>query len=105
MAKPSVDSLEQLFTAVVQELTNAIKNGEANAATLGVATKLLKDNNITAVIEDNSALQEMQKRLAAQQAKREGKHISQVPAPSSPVTEEEKEDAVEAAMNRQKYGA
>lgn len=42
------DPLRDLFDQTVEALLAKIKSGEATAAELAVAVKLLKDNNITA---------------------------------------------------------
>ncbi|MBX6333971.1 hypothetical protein IRY61_01360 [Candidatus Saccharibacteria bacterium] len=51
----STESLETLHELVTQELTKRIRSGEATAADIAQAIKLLKDNGITAIpTEDNS---------------------------------------------------
>jgi len=104
MAKPSVEALEGLFSAVVGELARRIEDDEASAADIANAIKLLKDNSITAVIEDNSAMSEMQKKLTEMRERR-GKKLVAVPEANSPVSTAEAEDAVEFAMNRAAYGS
>jgi hypothetical protein len=66
-----------------------------NAAILGAATKFLKDNDITCVIEDNTALSEMQKKIQERQAKRKFGNV--VPLAGS-VTDDEAAAAVEQAI-------
>ena len=104
MSKASVDLLDSLHNAVAVELIQRIENGEASSSDLSAAIKLLKDNSITAVIEDNGALSEMEKKLAAMRAKRGGKPVV-VPSPTSPVSADEQDAAIESAMSRERYGA
>ena len=68
---PSQSVLEQLFDATTLELIQRIQNGEASAADLGVAVKLLKDNNITVVIEDNEKMQDLKRVLDEKRRKRD----------------------------------
>lgn len=70
MSKASTSLLEQLHNAVAAELLERVQNGEASAADLGAAIKMLKDNNITAVVEDNAALSELQAKIEARRQKR-----------------------------------
>lgn len=91
MSKASTTLLEQLHNAVAGELLQRVQNGEASAADLGAAIKMLKDNNITAVIEDNGALSELQAKIDARRAKR----AAVAPAPlRGPLTDDELGDAV-----------
>jgi uncharacterized protein involved in exopolysaccharide biosynthesis len=93
--KPSVEALEKLFNAVVTGLADRLADDDiASAADFSNAIKLLKDNNITAVIEDNSSLTEMQARIEAMRAKRKSRLVS-VP---TAVTDDEAADAVEQAV-------
>jgi hypothetical protein len=55
----SEDALNALHTALVEALAQRIANGEASAADLSVAAKLLKDNNITAVRTPDSPLDKL----------------------------------------------
>lgn len=41
------DLFDELHSAVAKELLNRVKSGEASAAELGVAVRMLKDNNAT----------------------------------------------------------
>jgi len=52
----SVDVLGKLHELVATELTRRIQSGEASAADIAQAIKLLKDNNITAIPTDNNPL-------------------------------------------------
>lgn len=90
MSKASTTLLEQLHNAVAQELLDRVKGKEASAADLGAAIKMLKDNHITAVIEDSGALSELQAKIEARRAKR----VQAAPM-SGPLTADELGDAVE----------
>jgi len=41
------DLFDELHSAVAKELLNRVKSGETSAAELGVAVRMLKDNNAT----------------------------------------------------------
>lgn len=84
MSKASTSTLELLHSAVAMELLQRVQNGEASAADLGAAIKMLKDNSITAVIEDNATMSELEAKLAARAAKRKA-----VPVHTGPLTAEE----------------
>jgi len=71
MSKATEAALAALHGAVANELTRRIKDSEATAADLGAAIKFLKDNHITASIEDNQALSELKQKLGERLAKRE----------------------------------
>jgi hypothetical protein len=93
--KPSVEALEKLFDAVVTGLASRLEDDDiASAADFSNAIKLLKDNNITAVIEDNSSLTEMQSRIEAMRAKRKSRLVS-VP---TAVSDDEAMEAVQQAV-------
>ncbi|APU00295.1 terminase small subunit [Ralstonia phage RS-PII-1] len=92
MSKASTTLLEQLHAAVAEELLTRVKNGEATAADLGAAIKMLKDNSITAVIEDNAAMSELQAKIEARRAKRKA---TQPEVHSGPLTADELSDAVD----------
>lgn len=77
-------TLQALHEAVAQGLLEIITEGvpmkwdddgevtarrKASAAEFGAAIKLLSDNNITAKLEDNDALQALQKVMEANRAK------------------------------------
>jgi hypothetical protein len=90
MSKASTSVLELLHAAVAKELLERVENGEASAADLGAAIKMLKDNNITAVIEDNETMGALQAKIDARRAKRAGK----ASVHTGPITDEELGDAV-----------
>jgi hypothetical protein len=52
----SQEALGNLHDLVTRELTRRIESGEATAADIAQAIKLLKDNAITAVPTDNNPL-------------------------------------------------
>lgn len=52
----SIDQLGELHSLVATELTRRIQSGEATAADIAQAIKLLKDNNISAIPTDNNPL-------------------------------------------------
>lgn len=52
----SIDQLGALHALVADELTRRIQSGEATAADIAQAIKLLKDNNISAIPTDNNPL-------------------------------------------------
>ncbi len=83
MSKASTTDLESLHAAVAKELSRRIEAEEASAADIGAAIKFLKDNSITAVIEDNSTMAALQEKLRARREKRTGK----TPVPTSALTE------------------
>lgn len=89
MSKASTDELGLLHAEVARELRRRIADGEASAADISAAIKLLKDNSITAVIEDNSALASLQEKLK----KRRERSQSGTPT-SAPVTSDEVSDAL-----------
>jgi len=71
MTKATETALAALHGAVATELTRRIAESEATAADLGAAIKFLKDNHITASIEDNQALSDLKQKLGERLAKRE----------------------------------
>ncbi|QMV32536.1 terminase small subunit [Ralstonia phage Anchaing] len=73
MSKASTTELESLHAAVAKELQRRIEKNEASAADIGAAIKFLKDNSITAVIEDNSTMAALQEKLRARREKRSAK--------------------------------
>ncbi|MGA4005363.1 hypothetical protein ACI2US_03215 [Ralstonia nicotianae] len=73
MSKASTAELESLHAAVAKELQRRIDKEEASAADIGAAIKFLKDNSITAVIEDNSTMAALQEKLRARREKRSAK--------------------------------
>ena len=52
----TTEALGNLHDLVTRELTRRIESGEATAADLAQAIKLLKDNEITAIPTDNNPL-------------------------------------------------
>jgi hypothetical protein len=69
MSKATTDAMDALHGALAKELLNRAESGEASSADLAVAAKFLKDNNVTAVIEDNAALAALRDTLARRRAK------------------------------------
>jgi organic radical activating enzyme len=109
MAKTaSQDALADLHALIAKTFTDLVGDPDlCNAAILGAATKFLKDNNITAVVEDNKALSEMEKKIQEMQARRKQRASNVVPlVPTPEVTDAEAEAAVEQAyqMATPKYG-
>ena len=69
--RASEEILAQLHNALTLDLIKRIEKGEASAADLGVAAKLLKDNNITCTPETNEAMGELERKMEEQRARRE----------------------------------
>ena len=90
MSKASTTLLEQLHARVAEELLRRIDDGEASAADIGAAIKMLKDNSITAVIEDNSAMSDLQAKIDARRAKRAPATVH-----TGPLTSSELDDAID----------
>tara|TARA_A100000171_G_C2069948_1_gene114186 strand:+ start:399 stop:638 length:240 start_codon:yes stop_codon:yes gene_type:complete len=63
MPDPNEELLKELMTLTVSELIASIKNGEASPSHLNVARQLLKDNQITCSIREDSPLSELVKVL------------------------------------------
>lgn len=64
MSKPASEAaLGELHAVVATWLTGKIKDGEASAADISNAIKMLKDNSITCVVEKGSALDELKEQL------------------------------------------
>jgi hypothetical protein len=59
MNKSNKDLLDELMALTIEELLTVIKSGEATPATLNVARQLLRDNQITCTIKENSPLSEL----------------------------------------------
>ncbi len=59
MSKVTLDHMDDLFTATYEALLQKIKSGEASAAELQVAVKLLKDNGIQAEADGENGLREL----------------------------------------------
>ncbi|QYD70155.1 hypothetical protein KZJ38_07570 [Paraburkholderia edwinii] len=75
MSKATQEALSELHGVVAKELTRRINENEASAADIGAAIKFLKDNHITAAIEDNSHLKDLKKKLDEKIASRSGKVV------------------------------
>nr|WP_254212139.1 hypothetical protein [Burkholderia multivorans] len=94
----SADALAELHALVAETFKTLIGDPDlCNAAILGAATKFLKDNNITAVVEDNTALAEMQKKIQEMQARRKQRNVVPL-VPQTEVTDDEAQAAVEQAI-------
>jgi hypothetical protein len=99
MSKATTTLLEQLHAAVANELLARIEGAGsegsiASAADIGAAIKFLKDNSITAVIEDNADMAALQQKIADRRAKRAAA-AQPTPAPiTGPLTDDELDDAV-----------
>ncbi len=59
MSKVTLERMESLFDITVAQLHKRIKKGEASAAELQVAVKLLKDNGIQAEADGEGGLREL----------------------------------------------
>lgn len=97
MAKATQEALSELHGVVATELVRRISNQqEATAADIGAAIKFLKDNHITAAIEDNSTLTDLKKKLDEKMAARSGKKVVPLrPTPSLP-TDDEVDDVLDS---------
>lgn len=94
----STESLAELHALVAETFKTLVQDADlCNAAILGAATKFLKDNNITAVVEDNTALSEMQKKIQEMQARRKQRNVVPL-VPQSTVSDDEAQAAVEQAI-------
>jgi len=80
MTKATEATLAALHGVVAAELTRRIVESEATAADIGAAIKFLKDNHITASIEDNAALSDLKQKLDQRLAKRQAVTVSMRPA-------------------------
>lgn len=63
MAKKDQEILSEMHLALTQDLLNRIKSGEAKASELNVARQFLKDNDITAIPTDDSAIKQLVEEL------------------------------------------
>ena len=63
MAKKYQEILSQMHLALTEDLLNRIKSGEAKASELNVARQFLKDNDITAIPTDDSAIKQLVEEL------------------------------------------
>ena len=59
MSKDNKQLLDELMALTIEELLTVIKSGEATPATLNVARQLLRDNQITCTIKENSPMSEL----------------------------------------------
>ena len=59
MAKKDQEILSEMHLALTEDLLNRIKSGEAKASELNVARQFLKDNDITAIPTDDSAIKQL----------------------------------------------
>jgi len=87
MAKATEAALSTLHGVVAAELTRRILESEASAADIGAAIKFLKDNHITASIEDNQALTDLKHKLNEKLAKRKG-NLVLLPTAAIPTPED-----------------
>lgn len=87
MSKASVDALADLHGAIASELTRRIKENEASAADIGAAIKFLKDNSITADVENNEQLQSLRDKLEEKARRRRLRVVR--PATDDPVSDAE----------------
>ncbi|MEJ1593536.1 hypothetical protein SMA75_20290 [Escherichia coli] len=69
MSKATSAMLEELHGALAKEMLARVESGEATAAELAAVAKFLKDNSVTAVIEDNTAMDELRSQLAKRRAR------------------------------------
>lgn len=93
MSKATVDRLSDLHGAVADELKRRIVEDEATSADLSAAIKFLKDNNITASVEDNSQMQDLKAALEKRAAARSKKHLT--PVATTEPTDQEMDDIIE----------
>jgi|TARA_R100001086_G_scaffold71454_1_gene34286 hypothetical protein len=63
MAKKDQEILSEMHLALTKDLLNRIKSGEAKASELNVARQFLKDNDITAIPTDDSAIKQLVEEL------------------------------------------
>lgn len=63
MSAASEGELGLLHAAVARYLADKISGGECSASDVSNAIKLLKDNNITCDVDENSDLDELQREL------------------------------------------
>ena len=63
MAKKDQEILSEMHLALTEDLLNRNKSGEAKASELNVARQFLKDNDITAIPTDDSAIKQLVEEL------------------------------------------
>lgn len=85
------ETLGSLHEALTKQLLDRINAGEATAADMAVARGLLKDNSITCIPKESSAISELEKRLA------ERDKVRKFPRLVQPSTAEDLAAAAEAA--------
>ena len=61
--KANNDMLNQLHSMVAQHLIKQIASGEATIQEIAAATKFLKDNNVTADVEFNQPLRQLEQEV------------------------------------------
>ena len=59
MSKDNKQLLDELMALTIEELLTVIKSGEATPATLNVARQMLRDNQITCTLKENSSMSEL----------------------------------------------
>lgn len=98
---PEEQLLRLLFKVSAAQLLERIASGDASAADIGVAVKMLKDNNITADVKDNRELDALKERLAARkQGNVTGRAQRDTMAGIIPVSMADREDAINQAIDQ-----
>jgi len=101
MSRATEAALSALHGVVAAELTRRIVESEATAADIGAAIKFLKDNSITASIEDNAALSELKQKLDQRLAKRNAQTLPLRPAAPVAPTAQDIEDVLDGLEHQQ----
>lgn len=94
MSKATVESLSTLHGVVAKELTRRIEADEASAADIGAAIKFLKDNAITASVDDNTQMKDLKERLE-ERARKRSLRLVKSDAEHSEVSEEEADEIID----------
>src|SRR5690606_23441380 len=94
ISKATVGDLSELHGVVARELTRRINQNEASAADIGAAIKFLKDNAITASIEDNDDMQALKDKLEDRARKRSGLRLVK-PEDTAELSDEEADDVID----------
>ncbi|WP_397473749.1 hypothetical protein [Pusillimonas sp.] len=94
ISKATVNDLSELHGVVARELTRRITSNEASAADIGAAIKFLKDNSITASIEDNNEMQALKEKLEERARKRSSLRLVKSES-TVELTDEEADDVIE----------
>jgi len=102
MSRATEAALSTLHGVVASELTRRIVESEATAADIGAAIKFLKDNCITASIEDNAALSELKQKLDQRLAKRTAQTLALRPATPTPQDIEDVLDGIARSTEHQR---